>query len=114
MTFIAIAFARFESSCPILPNPAIPSVLPLTSIPMNCERFHSPFLTEAVACGIFLTRDIIMATVCSHAARVLPAGAFATIIPRFVAGSISILSTPAPARPMNFSLSAASMILAVT
>ena len=81
---------------------------------MNFERFHSPFFSDAVACGIFLARAIIMAMVCSVAASVLPSGALETIMPFFVAASQSMLSTPTPARPMYFILSAASMIRAVT
>ena len=46
--------------------------------------------------------ESIIAIVCSVAARVLPSGALATMIPFRVAASTSMLSTPTPARPMNF------------
>ena len=70
---------------------------------MNFERFHSFFLRLAFACGMLRASDSIIAIVCSVAARVLPSGALATMIPFRVAASTSILSTPTPARPMNFS-----------
>ena len=112
--FISSALARFAISCPIRPKPTIPRTLSFSSTPINCERFHSPLFTDALACGILRASEKIIASVCSHAARVFPEGAFATITPRFVAASRSILSTPAPALPINFSLSAASITLAVT
>ncbi len=114
MHFIAIAWARFATSRPIRPNPTMPSVLSFNSTPMNLERFHSPFLSDAVAWGILRASASIIAIVCSVAARVFPSGAFATTMPRRVAASVSILSTPAPARPMNLSFVPASMTRAVT
>ena len=106
--------ARLAISCPIRPNPTIPSVFSLSSTPMNWARFHSPRLTDAFACGILRTMEHIIESVCSQAASVLPDGAFATMMPRLVAASRSILSTPAPALPIYLSLSAAAMTLAVT
>ena len=41
-----------------------------------------------------------MATVCSAVLTELPPGVFITTMPRRVASSTSMLSTPAPARPM--------------
>ena len=52
--------------------------------------------------------------VCSAAATVLLSGALATMTPRLVAASMSMLSTPMPARPMALRFSARSMTSAVT
>ena len=51
---------------------------------------------------------------CSAAETTFDSGAFATTIPRRVAASTSTLSTPTPARPITFSLSALSMSSAVS
>ena len=55
-----------------------------------------------------------MAIVCSAAEFVLPSGALTTIIPCSVAAVKSMLSTPTPARPINFKFFAASIISRVT
>ena len=111
---MSIAIARFATSRPIRPKPTIPSVFSLSSTPMNFERFHSFFFRLAFACGMLRASESIMAIVCSVAARVFPSGALATMIPCRVAASISILSTPTPARPMNFSFLPASITFALT
>ena len=51
----------------------------------------------------------INAIVCSAAATMFDCGAFATMIPRFVAAATSTLSTPIPARPITRRLSARSI-----
>ncbi len=51
----------------------------------------------------------INAIVCSAAATMFDCGALATMIPRFVAAGTSTLSTPIPARPITFRLSARSI-----
>ena len=109
-----IAVARLATSRPIRPKPTMPRVFSFTSTPMNFDRFHCFDLTEAFACGMFRASESIMAQVCSVAASVFPSGAFATMIPRRVAASVSMLSTPAPARPMNRSFVPASITRAVT
>ena len=55
---------------------------------------------------MFRASASINAIVCSAAATMFDCGAFATMIPRFVAASTSTLSTPIPARPMTRRLSA--------
>ena len=76
------------------------------------EGFGLPPI-EALACGILRASDTIMAMACSAAVTVLPPGVFMTTMPCLLAAGISMLSTPAPARPMATSLVAASMISAV-
>src|SRR4030042_4353172 len=56
----------------------------------------------------------ISAIACSAADMLFPSGALTTMIPRCVAASMSMLSTPAPARPITSSFFAASMMDAVT
>ena len=51
---------------------------------------------------------------CSAAETTVDSGAFATTIPRRVAVSMSMLSTPTPARPITFSRSARSSTAAVS
>ncbi len=55
-----------------------------------------------------------MDTVCSAVETVLPPGVFMTMMPRRDAAWTSILSTPAPARPITFIAWASWMISAVT
>ena len=57
---------------------------------------------------------IIMAMVCSAVVTLLPKGLFITTIPRRVAASMSMLSTPTPARPITFSEEARSITSRVT
>jgi len=59
------------------------------------------------ACGIERALANVIATVCSAAARTFPSGALATMTPLSVAASMSMLSTPMPARPTIASSSAA-------
>ncbi len=81
---------------------------------MNLLFSQRPAFIEAVACGILRARDSIMAMACSAVVTVLPPGVFMTTMPRLLAAGMSMLSTPAPARPMAESFAAASMISAVT
>jgi len=81
---------------------------------MNVFLSHLPLFMEAVACGICRARANIMAIVCSPVVIVLPPGVFMTTMPRLLAALTSTLSTPMPARPTTFSLSALSMISLVT
>ena len=111
---IANAFARLATSEPTLPRPITPRVLLRSSIPVNLLRVHSPRRMDASACGMFRASDIISAKACSAAAIVLPVGALTTAMPISVAASMSMLSTPTPARPMAWSRPAFAMTEAVT
>ena len=93
------ARARSATSCPILPNPRIPSVFSYSSTPENFERSHAPPVSEACACGTLRASASSSAIVCSAAVITFDCGALATMIPRLVAASTSTLSTPTPARP---------------
>ena len=68
---------------------------------------------DALALAILRIPASNMATLCSAAAMVFPPGVFITIIPRLVASIVSILSTPAPARPITFKFVPAAKISAV-
>jgi hypothetical protein len=72
---------------------------------MNLERFHSPFFTDELACGILRGQRQQQAHSMLAGGMVLPAGAFITTIPRSVAAGRSTLSSPTPARPMILSFS---------
>jgi hypothetical protein len=108
------ARARAATSCPIRPNPSTPSVFSYTSTPPNRDRSHFPPVSDPCACGMLRASASINAIVCSAAATMFDCGAFATMIPRFVAASTSTLSTPIPARPITFNLSARSIRSAVS
>ena len=56
----------------------------------------------------------ISANACSAADVTLPIGVFMTMMPRRVAASTSMLSTPMPARPISFNSVPASTTSAVT
>ena len=99
---------------PTWPSPIRPSVFPETSTPLNALRFHSPSRKEESAAGMRRAAASMSPKVCSAAATVLLSGALATMTPRLVAASMSMLSTPMPARPMAFRLSARSITSAVT
>ena len=58
----------------------------------------------------FRDRANIIAIECSAAEIVFTSGVFITIIPLLVASSMSILSTPTPARPIAFNFFAALII----
>ena len=103
------ARARRATSPPILPAPTSPSVLLLSSTPASPGVFHAISRTDRSAATTLRASARISAKVSSAAETVLPAGAFSTGMPRSVAASRSMLSTPAPARPMTFRLEADSI-----
>ena len=103
-TCIPKARQRCATSWPTRPAPTRPSVRPRSSAPLKRPRSHSPRRTEASAPGTPRTTESISASVSSAADTVLPAGALSTAMPRSVAASRSILSTPTPARPITFRL----------
>ena len=108
------ARARAATSWPMRPKPRMPSVFSYTSTPPKRERSQRPAVSEACACGMFRASASMSATVCSAAATMFDCGAFATMMPRLVAASTSTLSTPIPARPMTFRLSARAIRSAVS
>ena len=106
--------ARSATIEPILPQPMMPSTLPVISTPMKRFFSHLPAWVEASAAGISRASANIMAMACSAVVIELPKGVFITMTPLAVAAGMSTLSTPMPARPMTFRLGAFSSILAVT
>ena len=93
------AAARWATSFPIRPSPAIASVLSRSSTPSHLLRSHLPCTSAACAWGTFRATANNIAIVCSAADTIFDSGALATITPRFVAASTSTLSKPTPARP---------------
>jgi hypothetical protein len=108
------ARARFATSVPIFPYPTIPSVLPLSSVPVNSWRSHLPCLRRLFAWGMFLSSASRRPIACSAALTLLPAGVFITTTPRRVAAARSTLSTPVPGRPITLRTGARSRSAAVT
>ncbi len=98
----------------MFPQPMMPSVLPVISTPMNRFFSHLPAWVEASAAGNWRATANIMAMACSAVVIELPKGVFITMMPRLVAAGRSTLSTPMPARPITFSLSAAAINFSVT
>ncbi len=103
-------FAIFDTSYPTRPKPITPRTLPFTSTPMYFFRSHLPDFIEPFAAGILREMLSSIPMVCSAAEIVLADGAFTTSIPRSVAVSTSMLSTPTPARPITFKRVPASII----
>ena len=99
---------------PILPQPMMPSVLPVISTPMKRFFSHLPACVEASACGIWRASASIKLMACSAVVIELPNGVFITITPLAVAAGMSTLSTPMPARPITLRFLALSRSLAVT
>ena len=83
------------------PRPTTPRTLSVISVPMNLFFSHFPAFIEAVACGIWRERAIIIETACSAVVTVLPPGVFITTTPFLVAATLSMLSVPLPARPIT-------------
>ena len=106
--------ARSATKAPTLPQPIIPSVLPVSSTPIKRDFSHLPDWVELSACGISRTSAIIIAMVCSAVVIELPIGAFITMTPCCVAALRSILSMPMPARPTTLSFFARAKSFGVT
>ena len=96
------------------PKPRMPSVFSYSSAPESFERSQRPSRSDWCARGTLRATASISAIVCSAAATMFDCGALATTMPRLVAASTSTLSTPMPARPTTFSLSARAIRSAVT
>src|SRR5882762_6076036 len=73
--------ARSATIEPILPQPMMPSVLPVISTPMNLFFSHLPACVDASACGIWRARASINVMACSAVVIELPKGVFITMIP---------------------------------
>ena len=114
MTRILSPRPREATIEPMLPQPMIPSVLPVSSTPMKRFFSHFPAWVEASAAGSWRASANISAIACSAVVIELPNGVFMTITPLAVAAGMSTLSTPMPARPTTFSFLACSSSLAVT
>jgi hypothetical protein len=97
----------------MLPTPMMPSVLPQTSTPVNLLRSHFPLRSDAFACGMLRAIASSRVMVCSAVVTLFPPGVFITTMPRLLAASTSMLSTPIPARPITLSRAPASMMSAV-
>ena len=64
--------ARSATIEPILPQPMMPSVLPVSSTPMKRDFSHLPAWVERSAAGIWRDSANIIAIVCSAAVIELP------------------------------------------
>ena len=113
ITCISRPCARRATSVPTFPSPTMPSVLLRTSTPKKRLFSHLPALVLLFAVGICRARAISIAMVCSAAATILPVGELTTMMPCRVAVSVSILSTPTPARPTIFKCVAAANMSSV-
>ena len=107
------AIARLATSVPIRPMPQIPSSFPISSEPVRIFRSQRPSFIERSARATGRAPQRMCVNVNSAVALVFPPGVFITMIPRSVAASMSMLSTPTPARPTTFSFGAAAMTSSV-
>ena len=114
MTFIFRPRARSQTIPPMFPAPITPSVLPVSSTPMNLDFSHFPACVDSEASGIWRATANIIAIACSAVVIILPKGVFITMTPCFDAASLSTLSVPMPARPTTFRLVACFKIVGVT
>ena len=113
-TSIPIPCALRATVAPMRPRPITPSFFPSNSKPVRPALGQPPAFIPASAFGICRAKANNNEMACSAAASVLPSGAFITAIPRAVAASTSMVSTPAPARPITLSCDALAMASAVT
>ena len=114
MTFISRPSARLAATCPILPSPMTPRVLPVSSVPISPFFFQFPVRVRRSALGMCLESEQISEIASSAVVTVFPRGVFMTMTPLSVAACRSTLSMPTPARPMTRSSSAASITRRVT
>mmetsp|Transcript_29420 Transcript_29420/g.65251 ORF Transcript_29420/g.65251 Transcript_29420/m.65251 type:complete len:205 (+) Transcript_29420:2495-3109(+) len=105
---------HLATSRPILPTPMTPRVLPDNSVPVYLERSQRPAFKDAFPCGMLRASARMWDSASSPVEMVFPPGVFTTRMPLAVACLTSILSTPVPARPINFRFVPASMISLVT
>ena len=84
----------------------MPSCLPRSSLPCRDFFSHLPACSSVLARGSWRPRASMRPMVSSATAMALAPGVFITTIPRLVAASASILSTPTPARPITRNLGA--------
>src|SRR4051794_23072379 len=89
------------------PRPTTPTVLSVTSTPMNFDRFQAPSRREASAAGICRAAASSSATACSAALTMFDVGALTTMTPRSVAAATSTVSSPMPARATTLRFGAA-------
>ena len=107
-------FAILATRRPIPPKPISPSTFPEMSV-VGFLYLNSKFPARvaASACTRRLTTPSIKAIVCSATAPRLASGVLTTGMPRAVARSTAMASTPIPCEPITLSLGAASMAAAV-
>lgn len=96
------------------PRPTTPRTFSLSSTPVYLERFHSPFLSAVLACGMLRAVATSRPQASSAAVTMLEVGALTTITPALVAEETSTLSRPTPARATTRSFLAAAMASAST
>ena len=87
----------------------MPSVLPRSSAPCRLFFSHLPACIVELAAGSLRASASISPIVSSATATAFAPGVFITTIPRRVAASASMLSTPTPARPITRSFGACSI-----
>ena len=95
---------RCATSTPMRPRPTTPRVFSRSSTPVYLLRFHSPFFSAALACGMLRAVATSRPQASSAAVTMLEVGALTTITPALVAAETSTLSRPTPARATTFSL----------
>ena len=105
---------RWATRTPMRPRPTTPRVFSLNSTPVYLLRFHSPFFSAALACGMLRAVAISRPQASSAAVTMLDVGALTTITAALVAADTSTLSRPTPARATTFSFLAAAMASAST
>ncbi len=81
---------------------------------MYLLRFHSPFFSAVLACGMWRAVARSRPQASSAAVTMFEVGALTTITPALVAADTSTLSRPTPARATTFSLLAAATASAST
>ena len=86
----------------------------MSSTPVYLERFHSPFFSAALACGMLRAVASSRPPASSAAVTMLEVGALTTMTPALVAAETSTLSRPTPARATTFSFFAAATASAST
>jgi hypothetical protein len=96
------------------PRPTTPRVFSASSTPVYLLRFHSPFFSAALACGMLRAVARRRPQASSAAVTMFEVGALTTITPALVAAETSTLSRPTPARATTLSFFAAAIASAST
>ena len=109
-----IASAMRAKRRPIAPSPITPTVRPSSSTLLCVALSQCPACMRSFSVTTDLAQASSNASACSATAAALAPTAATTLMPRFSAATLSIVSVPLPCLEITFRLGAASIAAAPT